>query len=260
MKWCVLWTGWSDGCWNMAVDEWLLTTARLRPPTLRVYGWRRPTVSLGRNERWQRVVCLDRLAQTGARLVRRPTGGRAVFHHRELTYSVTAPHSHHARLGGRLEETLACVSEALAAAFSSLGVHATIVRKHRPAGRQEGLCFESTTRYELTSGGHKVAGNAQCRTASGFLQHGSIPIYSPVTPLERLGPRAQLPVTVVDSGTPLAAWARNSLDSLGLSLAGAFRDHFGASLVWLTRNQIDRDGVRALLTRRYAHPQWTFRR
>jgi lipoate-protein ligase A len=260
MRWGVLWTGWSDGCSNMALDEWLLTTARMRPPTLRIYGWRRPTVSLGRNERWQRAVRLDRLAHSGARLVRRPTGGRAVLHHRELTYSVTAPHSHEAELGGRLEETLECVSGALATAFSNLGVAATVVRRHRPTGRQEGLCFESTTRHELVSGGHKVAGNAQYRTASGFLQHGSIPIFSPLVPLERLGPRSQLEVPGTEPCTPLAALAQSSLDRLGRVLAGAFRDHFGASLVWLSQNQVDRNGVRALVVRRYAHPRWTFRR
>jgi lipoate-protein ligase A len=260
MKWCVLWTGWSDGGWNMALDDWLLTTARLRPPTLRIYGWRCPTVSLGRNERWQKVVRLDRLAQARARLVRRPTGGRAVLHHRELTYSVTAPHSREDRLGGRLEETLASISEALVKAFSDLGVAATIVRRQRPAGRQEGLCFESTARYELVADGHKVAGNAQYRTAAGFLQHGSIPVFSPLAPLERLGPRLGVAATDADPGTPLADWGRLPLDVLGRSLVGGFRGRFGGGAVWLPRHRIDREGVRALLIRRYANPEWTFRR
>src|SRR3990172_7889558 len=82
MTWWVLWTGFADAAWNMATDEWLLNTSPERPPTLRLYGWSHPTVSLGRNECWRKAVRRERLGPAGVRLVRRPTGGRAVFHHR----------------------------------------------------------------------------------------------------------------------------------------------------------------------------------
>jgi lipoate-protein ligase A len=259
VKWWVLWTGWADGAWNMALDEWLLASAQSRPPTLRIYGWRRPTVSLGRHEGWRRVVCANRLTAAGIGLVRRPTGGRAVFHHRELTYSVTAPHRWRSRLGERLEETLECISEALAAALGASGAAVTIRRRQRPVGRQEGLCFESASRLELLAEGRKVIGHAQFRSPLAFLQHGSIPVYASVAPLQKLGPE-RVPQRAGEVGAVLAAWCGRTLDSCALDVAEAFSRRFEAGLTWVPQSRVDRAAVRSLVHTRYARREWTFRR
>lgn len=259
MKWSVLWSGWSDGYLNMAVDDWLLATANERPPTLRIYGWLKPTVSLGRNERWKRVIQPSRLRKAGVRLVRRPTGGRAVFHHRELTYSVTAPHRHQAELGQRLTDTLAYVSEGLALALECLGIDVTIAHRTKSVARQEGVCFESATRFELLADGQKVVGNAQLRTAAGFLQHGSMPVYPSVLPFGKLSPRGNEHYTNGHAlPTPLHRCADLCLDSLGLQVARAFGHRSRGGLEWMAPNRLDHGQIQAIAQLRYLRPEWTF--
>lgn len=261
MKWLVLWSGWSDGYLNMAVDDWLLATASERPPTLRIYGWLKPTVSLGRNERWKRVIQPSRLRKAGIRLVRRPTGGRAVFHHRELTYSVTAPHRHQEELGQRLTDTLAYVADGLALALKRMGVDVTIAHRSRSVARQAGVCFESATRFELLADGQKVVGNAQLRTPAGFLQHGSMPVYPPVSPLKDLSPSGREPdVDRNSTPTPLHRCADLSLDHVGLQVAEAFSHRAGGGLEWISPNRLDYDRIQAIAQLRYLRREWTFRR
>jgi lipoate-protein ligase A len=255
--WWVLWTGFADGAWNMAVDEWLMSTAVARPPTLRLYGWRFPTVSLGRNERWRRAVDPLRLARAQVRLVRRPTGGRAVLHHRELTYSVTAPLARYPELGQRLEDTLDRIARALLAGLSRLGVTASVRRRTEPLGRQEGACFASTTRFELVSGGTKRVGSAQYRTAAAFLQHGSIPAYPTLRELDRLAARNE---NAVPGKLEPEPWATLAPDHVGQSMAFGFAHSFGAGVRWQGLKILDARGVANLQRSRYAHAEWTFRR
>jgi len=258
--WWVLWTGWNDGVWNMAVDEWLMSTAAQRPPTLRIYGWRKPTVSLGRNERWQRVVSPTRLRERGVHLVRRPTGGRAVLHHRELTYSVTGSPTEQRELGTRLEETLARVSEALALGLKDLGADVRAVKRNHPLPRNEGLCFESATRYELVAAGRKLLGSAQLRTPDAFLQHGSLPFYPTLGDLRALAP--ELPggrPERVEGGEPLP-WTDRSLDGLVWVMAEAFARRFRSPIEQMPWNRLDRDAVRRLAAVRYSRAEWTYRR
>jgi lipoate-protein ligase A len=243
----------------MALDEWLLASAESRPPVLRIYGWRRPTVSLGRHEAWRRVVRIDRLAASRTDLVRRPTGGRAVYHHRELTYSVAASHHWHRRLGARLDETLARISEALASAMEASGMAVTIRRRQRPVGRREGFCFESASRFELLAEGRKVIGHAQFRSPKAFLQHGSIPVYPSVAPLRRLGPDSAFR-DATEEAPVLSTWCSQTLDLCALELAEAFSRNFGAGLFWVPQSRIDHAAVRSLVHTRYARPEWTFRR
>jgi len=255
--WWVLWTGFADGAWNMAVDEWLMSTAAERPPTLRLYGWRLPTVSLGRNERWRRAVDPLRLARLRVRLVRRPTGGRAVLHHRELTYSVTAPAGRYPDLGLRLEDTLDRIARALVLGLSQLGVAASVRRRSEPFGRQEGACFASTTRFELVSEGAKRVGSAQYRTPEAFLQHGSIPAYPTLRDLDRLAARCG---DVSEGEFEPEPWAVMSPDRVGRNLALGFAQGFGARVQWKGLEILDARGVANLQRRRYAHAEWTFRR
>lgn len=255
--WHVLWTGLSDGAWNMAVDEWLMATARQRPPTVRIYGWRYPTVSLGRNERWRPAVNPARLARAKVRLVRRPTGGRAVLHHRELTYSVTASVDRFPALGGRLEETLERIAAALVTGLARAGVSASVVRRSEPVGRQKGACFESSTRFELVSGRGKLVGSAQYRTPHAFLQHGSIPAYPTLRDLYALsGAVGGVPPK---EGEP-EVWSSMAPDEMGKALVEGFADSFGSGVVFRSLGDLDGGAVADLVRRRYAHAEWTFRR
>lgn len=258
--WWVLWTGLADGAWNMALDEWLMATAPERPPTLRLYGWRHPTVSLGRNERWRGAVRLERLSERGVRLVRRPTGGRAVLHQRELTYSVTAATDRRSPLGSRLDDTLMRISAALSEAMAGLGIRADVTRRDHPVNRSDGPCFETASRYELVANGRKLVGHAQLRTSTAFLQHGSMPVFDPIGPLRALGPGHRRPRTTIDTGAALAAWAPEAPDRFATRLADVFTRHFGSRPHWVPVSVVDREAVIRLERGRYGNAGWTYRR
>ena len=157
---------------NMAVDEGLLGRARTSGEcVMRLYEWSRPTLSLGRNQTARGHYDLARARSLGIDFVRRTTGGRAVLHHRELTYSVTGPTA----LLGTLRDSYARINCLLLAALEALGVRATVAA---PAERapSPGLapCFDAPGEGELAVGPSKLVGSAQWRDRDALLQHGSI--------------------------------------------------------------------------------------
>ncbi len=162
----------------MAVDEAILrqVSLGLSPPTLRLYAWSPPCLSLGRSQPLSDAD-LERLRQRGWELVRRPTGGRAILHTDELTYSVIAPASNPHVSGGVLA-SYRHLSHGLCAGLARLGVHVEIhpeVQLSR-SQRQDPVCFEVPSAYEITVQGRKLVGSAQLRRVRGVLQHGTIPL------------------------------------------------------------------------------------
>jgi lipoate-protein ligase A len=157
---------------NMALDEALMDRARRSGETvLRVYGWSAPTLSLGRHQRARGIYRDEVLAGRGVQVVRRPTGGRALLHHREVTYSVTAPCSSTEPLLAAYEQINALLMKAL----SSLGVPVRLAQPAtRAAGPTAAPCFAEPARGELTLDGRKLVGSAQWRDRGALLQHGSI--------------------------------------------------------------------------------------
>ena len=149
----------------MAADEALLDdAARSRCASLRLYRWDPPTLSVGRNQ------SLDGLAN-GIPVVRRPTGGQAVWHEHEVTYAVAAPIA----LFGSLRVAYLSIHERLASALRALGVDAVLAAQPavRPPGRPA-ACFAVPLGGEILVGGRKLVGSAQVRRGNAFLQHGSI--------------------------------------------------------------------------------------
>jgi len=156
----------------MALDEALLGRARASGArVVRVYSWSRPTISLGRNQTAGHNWDIDRCRERGVGIVRRLTGGRAILHHREVTYSVVAP----IRDGAGLRDDYRAISELLARALADLGIatrSATpTVRMPVPAAAP---CFELPARDELVVDGRKLVASAQVREDGAFLQHGSL--------------------------------------------------------------------------------------
>ena len=146
----------------MAIDESLLVdAARSGEAFLRLYRFDPPCWSFGRND-----PAIDREG------VRRPTGGRAVWHEHEVTYAVAAP----IITFGRLRDAYRAIHERLAAALRSLGADVTLAadRPTRPLRDRPHACFAETVGGEVLAGGRKVIGSAQVRRGAAFLQHGSI--------------------------------------------------------------------------------------
>ncbi len=180
-KFRLLDTGRLSGAMNMALDEAILEHVAQNKslPTIRFYAWERPTLSLGYFQRLDRDVDMDGVKKKGFDLVRRMTGGRAVLHDQELTYSVIIP-GEHEWAKASVVESYHYLSFALRDGFRNLGVEAEIVsladEDHRETLPVAGsaACFDSPSWYELVVGGKKIAGSAQVRAHGGLLQHGSL--------------------------------------------------------------------------------------
>jgi lipoate-protein ligase A len=156
----------------MAVDHALMSRARRTgEAVLRVYEWASPVLSLGRNQEARDVYVETELARRVISVVRRPTGGRALLHHREITYSVTAP----VRSSDGLTAVYERVNTLLLDALTGLGVPAMVAR---PASRSRSPtalpCFAEPAAGEIVVGDRKLVGSAQWRDDGALLQHGSI--------------------------------------------------------------------------------------
>jgi len=174
MHWRLLYTARHSAVENMALDAALLERAeRTGETVLRVYGWAAPTLSFGRNQTARGVYDGTAAAARGVEVVRRPTGGRAVLHHREATYSVTGPVGEHS-----LGESYGRINRLLLDGLRRLGVRAELARAAGRAPLPTGApCFETPTEGELVVGARKLVGSAQYRERNAFLQHGSILIH-----------------------------------------------------------------------------------
>jgi lipoate-protein ligase A len=174
MHWHLLDTGKKHAAWNMAIDEALLQWVQIqKTPVLRFYTWEAPTLSLGCFQSVQDVD-LEACERWGFDWIRRPTGGRAVLHDHELTYSFVG-------LVELLDESVGqsyqMLSEALALGLRELGLEAEFTAPRRDVpGEKNPACFVAPSYAELTIQGKKVIGSAQMRTGRAVLQHGSIPL------------------------------------------------------------------------------------
>lgn len=179
MKWRFLDTGAGSGAFNMALDEAVLSEVErgASPPTVRVYGWNPACISLGHSQKANRELDMEAVLARSYEVVARPTGGRAVLHIDELTYSVIAPYGAAPWCATQLS-SYRMISQAVARALDSQGLGLTLDRGY-PVEKPSGLramtpCFSSTARSEVVHGDRKVVGSAQRRFRAAFLQHGSI--------------------------------------------------------------------------------------
>jgi len=173
-SWRFIDTGINNGFYNMAIDEVLLD-AHLRglaPPTLRLYRWNPPALSLGYFQSLEEDVCQEKCYELGIDVVRRLTGGRAVFHHDELTYSIVTSDKY--GLPASIEQSYKLLSKGLITAYRILGLEVCLVSQDR--GVSSAACFTSAGSADLTFQGRKIAGSAQYRKGDTVLQHGSLPI------------------------------------------------------------------------------------
>lgn len=164
----------AQGAWNMALDRavQLAREAGEAPPTLRLYTWVRPTVTLGR---FQDVAGVNRdlCADEGIDVVRRFTGGRGVLHDDELTYSMVAGVGDGVPRGTATSYRMLC--GALVEAYRALGVDAALT--HRPRGDgSSAACYLHATAADLSLGALKLSGSAQVWSGSTVLQHGSFTV------------------------------------------------------------------------------------
>ncbi len=258
--WRILRDGPMAGATNMAVDHALAACWQPGTAVLRLYQWDRPTISLGRNQPAREAYDREAARRAGFGFVRRPTGGRAVLHDREVTYAVVAD----PRTLGGARAAYAAVHRALLAGLGELGIDAGLTTgSSRGARLDDRPCFTEPAPGEIQVSGRKLVGSAQARIGGVLLQHGAILTVNDQSALERLSVGAR------SEGAGAASWAPVAVTLAGLAApsdAGAvadavergFRRHLGVELVGgeLTRaERVERDR----LAERYADPDWTWR-
>jgi len=175
--WRLLITPPARGAWNMALDESILEHIGRGEsiPTLRLYSWDPACLSLGHAQPFADVD-VERLQQRGWEVVRRLTGGRAILHTDELTYSVIAPNEEPRVLGSVLE-SYNRLAQALLLAVKELDLPVEMKEGKAENGTTPNpVCFEVPSTYEITVNGKKLIGSAQARKREGVLQHGSLPL------------------------------------------------------------------------------------
>lgn len=255
LRWRVLDTGAGSGAWNMALDHALAAECPDGTATLRLYRWNGPTVSFGRNEPARDRYDAEEAEARGVTFVRRPTGGRAVLHHRELTYSVVLP----LRALGGPRAAYRRISRGLVRGLSSLGVPATLAGEDAPALRPSaGPCFRVPAEGEVVHGGRKLVGSAQARIQGALLQHGSLLLADDQALLEALrrGDRdgAPPPATLGEALHRTPGWAE-----LVEALAGGLEEEAGGT--WdAAAPTAGEEAAAAALQERYRSPEWTWRR
>src|SRR4051794_10367691 len=166
---------------NMALDEALLEwhSQGKIPPVIRFYGWNPATLSIGYFQKAEKEINIEAVKEQGLGFVRRPTGGRAVLHEHELTYSVIVSEEH-PKMPKTVTEAYRVISEGILKGFHNLGLDAyfsvpTTEEDRESLKRpQSAVCFDASSWYELVVEGRKVAGSAQTRQKGVILQHGSI--------------------------------------------------------------------------------------
>jgi len=183
MSWNYIQDGLCDGEANMIADRALFEAMEKNPtrPVLRLYGWSRPTLSVGYSQSELPVIDLKLCQKLKIPIVQRPTGGQAVLHDRELTYCVVAPVPH-PQFPSQLRGAYERVALALLDGLKELGVggafmaKASLKNKTRRAATRSPICFANAGYFEIVREGKKMIGSAQKRTRRAFLQHGSIPL------------------------------------------------------------------------------------
>lgn len=233
------------GDWNMAVDEMMLeTVATSGQPVMRFYAWQEPTLSLGYFQSLQ-----DRrqhLASMACPVVRRSTGGGAIVHDQEITYSIALPLAD--RWSSAAAELYDVFHAGLIAVLAQCGVCAALCEKTlHPLEGEPFLCFERRAKGDVLLDSHKIAGSAQRRRRGAILQHGSVLLDRSRAAPGLLG-IAQIAGKRLTAEELIAGWSRKIAISLGVTLLPS---------AW-TAAEIEL--AETVLSTRFASPDWLQRR
>ena len=259
------------GAMNMALDEAILSTAgkRQSPPTLRLYSWQRPCLSLGFAQSASDVN-LDGLSKFKWELVRRPTGGKAILHSDELTYAVIAPLDE-PRVQGSVLASYLRLSEALLQSLNILGALARAEENPggQPNTKLEGpVCFEVPSNYEITIHGKKIIGSAQARRNEGMLQHGTLPLFGDLARIIKVL-KFDTPEDQIVASKRLLEHATTLETALGQAISwetacdafiNGFANALNLSFINEPLSQSEIELAEELFQKKYNHPDWTFKR
>jgi lipoate-protein ligase A len=254
--WRLIDTGPRDGPSNMAIDEALLDSfdPGKSTPVLRLYGWSPPALSLGRFQDAGKVLDLERCKAGGVPVVRRITGGGAIYHADELTYAIVCGPQHLPEKT-TIKESFRFLTGFLLSFYRELGIPAVyaadVPGNLSRLGKPTPLCFAGRESYDIQVDGRKIGGNAQRRLRKAVFQHGSIPLRDRVeTGIGFLRERPSAPdLSVAD----LAMLGVNVPEEvLKKRLATAFAGGIGGTLVPSEMTAAERERAECLIRGKYA--------
>lgn len=242
-EWRWIRSGASGPAFNMALDEALLRIGPKRP-VLRTYAWAPWTLSLGYFQPADRGW-IEKTLEQGYGVVRRSTGGGAIFHGNELTYSIVCP----VGTAGVPRDTIGAyevLHGILATALERVGISAVLRGDRQLASdartaEESFWCFYESTAFDLVDIDRKIVGSAQRRTGTAFLQHGSLPI----------GP---------NPFTPRAADARARYETMETALADALAKNLGVTVTPSVPTRGELTLANSLVTSRFGTNDWTWKR
>jgi lipoate-protein ligase A len=234
------------GAWNMAVDEHLLGwTAENGCCCWRFYRWEEPTLSLGYFQQ-----CAEREGHDASRecpVVRRASGGGAIVHDRELTYSLTVPAEH--PLARRRQWTYEAIHQTLIAVLSPWGIQARLygIPEGGEKKSREFLCFNRRSSGDVVVGGVKVAGSAQRRAAEAVLQHGSVLLHRSLAAPELAGVD-ETSGAIIEPDVLMLAWQQR--------LAEVLRFQWYQDCLSME----EKDNVARIVAEKFGNASWTEKR
>ncbi|GAA0350733.1 lipoate--protein ligase family protein [Bacillus horti] len=270
--WRFIDSGDQDSATNMAIDEAILTANHegLVPPTIRFYTWKPATLTVGYFQKAAKEIDLEAVRRHNLGFVRRLTGGRAVLHDQELTYSVVIAEK---QMPQSVTEAYREISQGLLYGFKELGLNAyfsvpaTKEQKQALRQPQSAVCFDASSWYELVVEGRKVAGSAQTRQKGVVLQHGSIPLTIDIDMLydvfrfsnERVKERlkagfAQKAVAINELRQEAA-----SISEVKAAFKKGFAQGFGVSLQDGELTAREQELVEELVRTKYGMDTWNFK-
>jgi lipoyl(octanoyl) transferase len=276
--WRLIRSGLQSPAYNMALDEAIVQahSEGKVPPTLRFYGWSPPTLSIGYFQKADEVN-LAAVEAEGFGFVRRPTGGRAVLHDKELTYSIIVTESYPGLPSG-VTEAYRVLSEGLRIGFSQLGLNAQMVQGAEPGGTRSAndaasaACFDAPSWYELVVEGRKVAGSAQLRQKGVVLQHGSILLELDVSQLFDLlkfpnpAVRQRMEKSFHSKAVAINLLRRElglssvTFDEAELAFQQGFAEGMGVQLELSEPTDYEKRLADQLLSEKYASSEWNLRK
>jgi lipoate-protein ligase A len=247
----------ANGFKNMAIDEAILIHGR---PTLRFYGWQPACISVGYFQNIRREINIESCRHYGLDIVRRPTGGKAVLHEHELTYSLSIPEN---VLGGGVRQSYQAISRVLATALQNIGIPVQARAQGEPYHRSP-LCFQAVSFYELVLNGKKVVGSAQTRKNGTLLQHGSILLdvdYEKLSSCLRSTSTHTQASDLVRSLTGINRECPNqfTVNQLQNTIANCFNNELGFSLQEEQLTEEELETALELEKDKYASSEWNFK-
>lgn len=226
MEWRLIQDDYHDAYTNMAIDEALFQN---KAPVLRFYRWRPPAISIGYFQKLEKEIDLAECKRQGIDYVRRITGGKAVLHNKELTYSFVISQD---LMPKSVIESYKIINKAILIAFGNLGLKAGMKGEVKRSQKSP-LCFNDPSYYEIVVNRKKIVGSAQVRKNGKILQHGSILIdfdVEKICSLFRTGNRiSQVQKRVTSLNNELEK--EIEFEDLAFALKKGFEKNFGIKLI-----------------------------